>query len=228
MLTASEHEQVAAAVAKADAGTSGEILCVLAAKVSNYRETPLAWAAAAALLLPPLALVFGVHGLVLSALGADWGSGTGASVESAVLSILSLYAAAQIATFAVVAAVIAAVKPLKSALTPKALKQRRVHQAAMAQLMATRLLGSSIGAAVVIFASLQDRMVVVVADEAIHSKVGEAAWNKAVARVLAGIKSGQPASGFIEAVDLCGALLAEHFPVDGAVHTHLADGLLEL
>ena len=78
--------------------------------------------------------------------------------------------------------------------------------------MATRLLGSQIGAAVVIFASLEDRMVAVVADEAIHRKVGDQAWDKAVAAVLSGVKQGAPATGFIDAVTLCGALLAEHFP----------------
>jgi putative membrane protein len=118
-------------------------------------------------------------------------------------------------------------RPIKLALTPGLLKHRRVRQAAMAQLMATRLLGSQIGAAVVIFASLEDRMVAVVADEAIHRKVGDEAWDKAVAAVLDGVRRGAPAAGFVDAVNLCGGLLAQHFPPDGAPH-HLADGVLEL
>ena len=155
-----------------------------------------------------------------------WDAG-GGGLDAAVRAVLSGYALAQILVFALIALAIAAVRPIKLALTPGFLKHRRVRQAAMAQLMATRLLGSQIGAAVVIFASLEDRMVAVVADEAIHQKVGDQAWDKAVAAVLTGVKQGAPASGFIDAVNLCGALLAEHFPTQGP-ERHLADGLLEV
>ena len=224
MLSKADHETIAAAVRKAEAKTSGEILCVLAHKVSNYRETPLAWAAAAALLLPPLGLAIGTHWLPASA--ANWDAGA-SGADNAVRLALSGYALAQIVVFALVALAIAAFRPLKLALTPAALKHRRVRQAAMAQLMATRLLGSQIGAAVVIFASLEDRMVAVVADEAIHRKVEDKAWDQAVALVLDGVKRGAPKEGFIDAVSLCGDLLAKHFPSEGAPN-HLADGLLEL
>lgn len=223
MLTKADHEQIAAAVAKADAGTSGEILCVLAQKVSNYREVPLAWGVGAALLLPPLGVALGLqHGLG----GAGW-EAPPTGTDGAVRMILGGYALAQVVIFALVALIIAAVRPVKLALTPSVLKHRRVRQAALGQLMATRLLGSEIGAAVVVFVSLEDRMVAVVADEAIHAKVGDQAWDKAVAAVQDGVGQGQPAAGFIRAVELCGALLAEHFPAGGSGR-HLKDGLLEI
>ncbi len=222
MLSQADHKKIASAVRQAEASTSGEILCVLAGKVSNYRETPLAWGAGAALLLPPLAVMIGIH----SAPGVGWDVGS-RGIDAVVGAALTGYASAQILVFAFVALLIAAVRPIKLALTPGLLKHRRVRQAAMAQLMAARLLGSQIGAAVVIFASLEDRMVAVVADEAIHQKVDDSAWDKAVTAVLEGIRRGAAADGFVQAVTLCGGLLAQHFPSDGAPH-HLADGLLEL
>jgi putative membrane protein len=224
MLSKADHDAIAVAVADAEVRTSGEILCVLAHRVSNYRETPLAWAAAAALLLPPVALALGAR-LTLGA-GSMWESSL-SGAERAAPFALGGYALAQIVIFAAVALAIAAFRPVKLALTPAILKHRRVRQAAFAQLMATRLLGSQIGAAVVIFASLEDRMVTVVGDEAIHAKVGDKAWAAAVAAVQAGVRRGEPAAGFIDAVALCGALLAEHFPTDGHAH-HLADGVLEI
>ena len=224
MLTKADHDKIAAAVRKAEAGTSGEILCVLAQKVSNYRETPLAWGAGAALLLPPIVLALGVRLAPDAATGWDAGAG---GLDGAVRTVLGGYALAQILVFTLTALAIAAFGPVKLALTPAILKHRRVRQAAMAQLMATRLLGSQIGAAVVIFASLEDRMVVVVADEAIHQKVGDQAWDMAVAAVLNGVKQGAPAAGFIEAISQCGTLLAEHFPSSGH-QRHLADGVLEV
>lgn len=224
MLTKADHEKIAQAVRTAEAGTSGEILCVLAQKVSNYRETPLAWGAGAALLAPPMVLALGVRLAPESASGWDVAAG---GLDGMVRAVLTGYALTQILVFALTALAIAAFRPVKLALTPGVLKHRRVRQAALAQLMATRLLGSQIGAAVVIFASLEDRMVAVVADEAIHQKVGDQAWDKAVAAVLKGVKQGAPADGFIEAVTLCGALLAEHFPAQGR-QPHLADGMLEV
>lgn len=224
MLTKADHDKIAAAVRQAEAATSGEILCVLAGKVSNYRETPLAWGAGAALLLPPMAVMVGIHSAPAAAQGWDTGAWEGNAMVGAALTG---YASVQILVFALVALLIAAVRPVKLALTPGLLKHRRVRQAAMAQLMAARLLGSQIGAAVVIFASLEDRMVAVVADEAIHEKVGDPAWDKAVAAVQEGIRQGGAADGFVEAINLCGGLLAEHFPSLGSPH-HLADGLLEL
>jgi len=53
MLTPEDHRRIEAAVARAEDGTSGDIFCVLAGEVSSYREVPIAWGAAAALLIPP-------------------------------------------------------------------------------------------------------------------------------------------------------------------------------
>ncbi len=226
MLSEADHASIAAAVAKAEASTSGEILCVLSKKVSNYRETPLAWATAAALVVPPLAVAFGLHPWLLSQAGGDWVATNATTLDASVRVALTSYAMVQMVIFVAVAGAIALATPLKLALTPKALKHRRLRQAAMQQLQATRLLGAT--AAVVIFAAQDERMVIVVADEAIHLKAGDAAWDAAVAAVLAGIRNGDPAAGFVAAIEMCGGYLAEHFPSTGARRNALSDGLVEL
>ena len=228
MLTPEDHDRIIAAVGKAEAATSGEILCVLAKQVSNYREVPLAWAAAAALLAPPIGLALGLHPLMVSQVAGGWVAANTAALDSSLRLALTGYGLIQVLVFAVVAVLIASVTPLKLALTPTVLKRRRVHQAAMHQLMATRLLGSGMGAAVVIFASQGERMVAVVGDEAIHVKAGDPVWKAAVDAVLQGVKSGDPASGFVRAIEICGAVLAEHFPAEGRSHNALSDRLVEL
>ncbi len=55
-LSATDHARISLAIAEAETRTSGEIFCVLAERVSSYRDISLGWAAAAALILP-LALV---------------------------------------------------------------------------------------------------------------------------------------------------------------------------
>ena len=47
MLTQSDRARIEAAIKAAEAGTTGEIYCVVAGESSDYRETPLAWVIAA-------------------------------------------------------------------------------------------------------------------------------------------------------------------------------------
>jgi putative membrane protein len=60
-MTPEDQARIAEAVAAAEKTTAGEIFCVLAPEVSDYRETPLVWAAAAALILPGAALFAGLR-----------------------------------------------------------------------------------------------------------------------------------------------------------------------
>ncbi len=68
------------------------------------------------------------------------------------------------------------------------------------------------GTGVLVFASLFERRAVVLADRGIHEKAGEAAWDRAVAALVAGVRRGDPGQAFVDAIALCGARLAEHFP----------------
>src|SRR3569833_2096110 len=99
------------------------------------------------------------------------------------------------------------------ALLPPSTAATAPSQAALHHLKAAHLVADE--GVVVIFASDQERIVTVVADEALHLKAGDAAGDGAVTAVLGGIKAGDPTSGFVSAIQLCGAYLAEHFPLSG-------------
>ncbi len=68
------------------------------------------------------------------------------------------------------------------------------------------------GTGVLVFASLFERRAVVLGDHGIHEKMADGEWQKALEALVAGLHRGDPASGFCEAIALCGAKLAEHFP----------------
>jgi putative membrane protein len=70
------------------------------------------------------------------------------------------------------------------------------------------------GTGVLVFASLFERQAVVLGDHGIHAKMGDAEWERALAALVAGTRAGDPARGFVDAVALVGARLAEHFPRD--------------
>lgn len=68
------------------------------------------------------------------------------------------------------------------------------------------------GTGVLVFASLFERRAVVLGDHGIHARMGEGEWQRAVDALLAGMRTGDPARGFCEAIAQVGARLAEHFP----------------
>jgi putative membrane protein len=206
--SAEDSERIAAAVAAAEQRTSGEIVVVLAAEVSSYREIPVIWAATFALIAPALAVWLGLRPHTLL---AGWSAEHAAALEAGVAWAISAYALTQAALFVIVYLIVAW-KPIRRALTPAFLRRERTHKAAMAQFMATGLDGAPDRTGVVIFAALDDHVVEIVADEAIHAKVGEGAWAEAVAAMQTALRAGSLAEGIERGVALCGAALARHFP----------------
>jgi putative membrane protein len=73
------------------------------------------------------------------------------------------------------------------------------------------------GTGVLVFASLFEHEAVVLGDHGIHDKMG-AEWDRAVGVLVDGMRAGDPGKGFVEAVALVGARLAEHFPRDPSAH----------
>jgi putative membrane protein len=229
MLSEADHRKIETAVKAAEARTSGEIVCILSHEVSNYREVPLAWGAAAAQLLPPQALLAGWRpGALLGAVaGNDWTAGQFGALDTLIAHSLESYAIVQVILFAITAAIVA-IPPVRRMVTPTTLKRHRVHRAAMQQFLATGLHAAADRTGVVIFASQADRRVELLADDAIHTAVGDVAWNAAVKAVQDGMRRRDPASGFISAIQICGDALAEHFPSTGPHANALSDRLLEL
>ncbi len=226
MLTQSDHERIAAAITEAESKTSGEIFCVLTHEVSRYREVPLAWATAAALVAPPLLVLAGLHRLALADIFSSWTDETVRAVESVILRALTTYTLLQAGIFLGVALVVA-LPSVRRLLTPRFLKRHRVRQMARHHFAASGARLSHAEPHILIYASLGDRQVELVAHRAIHDAVGEGPWNAAVTAVTDGMKAGKPADGFIRAIEICGAALAKHFPPSGPPKNLLPNDILE-
>jgi len=235
MLSEADHRRVAEAVVLAEAKTTGEIFCIVSNEVSQYREIPLAYASAAALILPPLAAAFGFQFWILSDASArllnqaNWSSlGWHAQeAQARVFEAITAYAVVQAILFALVALVVS-VPTIRRALTPQSLKRHRVRRTAYAHFASTGLAGDLQRTGVLIFASLQDRQVEIVADKGIHDAVGDAVWDKATAELVNSMKKRAPGQGFVNAIGVCGSALAEHYPSDGPHDSRFSDELIEV
>lgn len=226
-MTESDHDRIVAAVAAAESKTAGEIYCVLSPAVSDYRETPLAWATAAALILPAGALLLGFEPQSLTRWFGGWTVGHTAATDATILAALTTYVALQAAVF-VVAALVVAIPPVRRALTPASLKAERVHRAAMEQFLSHGLHATRDRTGVLLFASLAERRAEVVADEGIYKVTDPAVWDEVVDLLIKGLKRRKTADGFVAAVELSGRILAAHVPLGADNPNELPDRLVEL
>jgi putative membrane protein len=217
MLTREEEQRINAAVAEAERGTSGEIFCILAKRTSSYAEVPIAYASIAALLLPLAMVAVGFHPWEFG-----WSTGE-AEPEQATLA----YAALQAIVFMVVL-LVTAIRPVRMMLAPEPLKRSRVQRIALQQFMAKGLHQTEGRTGVLIFAAAEERRAEVIADEGIYRKVDAEVWTEALEARAAGLKRKDAAEGFVEAVRLCGAVLAQHFPAKGDNPNELPDQIVTI
>ena len=76
---------------------------------------------------------------------------------------------------------------------------------------------------VLVYLLLADRDVEIVADRAVHRRVGEAAWEAICKRMEAAFRDGRLVDGLEAGVREISALLAQHFPGDGRDANELPD-----
>ena len=204
MISDNDRTRIAAAIRTAESRTSGEIFCVLAQRASGYTLVPIAWAAALGLLVPwPLIYL------------TTW--------PASVIYVLQLIAVA------VMAGVLW--RPaLRYRLVSPRTKRERAHSVALQQFWEQQLQKTEGRTGVLIFASLAERYVEIVPDAGIAKKVPAEAWQPAAAALTAAVKDGRPGDGFVAAIEQCGAILAEHFPLipDTVNPNELPDRLVEI
>jgi putative membrane protein len=227
MLSPADHDRLHAAIATAEAATSGEIFCVVARESAAYREVPLAWAAVVALLGPLLALTLGLRpAMLIAPLQGGWTAAHAGALEAATMAAVVGYAGLQVILFAVTLALVS-FPPVRLRLTPRFVKKAHVHSRALEQFTHRRHAGRA-PTGVLIYASSAERYIEIVADEDIHEKVGEAYWDSAIKAATARIRVGDAVGGLTAAVELCGKALADNFPSDGAARDAATDDLSEI
>jgi putative membrane protein len=217
-----DRARVSAAVAAAERGSSGEIVTVVAELSDAYHDVGLHYAVLAMLLVP--ALLAALPGAAI-----DRGLGLFAGWDETITRgalMASLFVALAL-TFLIVRYALAWMK-LRMALTPRATKARRVRRRAVELFRAAAERRTTGRTGVLLYLSLLERRAEIVADEAIHAKVAPELWGEAMAALLEEVKAGRPADGMVRAVEMIGAVLAEHFPVGQGDANELPDRLITL
>lgn len=195
-LTGPDFERIAEAIRRAEETTSGEIVCVLARRSSDYAYVPPLWGAFVALASPWPMLLF-----------TD-------------LSTREIFSA-QMAIF-VAATLFVSWGPVRFFLTPRAVKRARAAREAIEQYFSRGVAATRARTGVLIFVSCAERYARIVADDAIAAKIANDEWRCALDLLLAEMRQERVADGFVAAIEECARLLAKHAP-PGASGDELPD-----
>jgi len=223
-ITDSDRARIAEAISAAEQQTSGEIFCVVSRRVSAYVDVSLAWAASMALLAP---IVFIPFVLDFRWPGDGWEAAHEAAQAATTGQALALYALSQALVFVGVF-LLTRIPAVRRLATPAAIRRGRVREAALQQFLAHGVHVTEKRTGVLIFAALDEQQVELIADEGIYAKVDEDAWAQAVAVLTRELRADRPVEGFAAAIDLCGQVLARHFPPRPDNPNELPDHLILL
>ncbi|HEY1771866.1 MAG TPA: TPM domain-containing protein [Gammaproteobacteria bacterium] len=201
--TDDDRREIKAAVHSAEQRTSGEFVAVAARSSDAYHSAALLWSVALALILPAPLLLF------------------------TQLRFLHIYQL-QILVFILSMLLLEFLPGLHMTLVPKRLRHARASRLAHAQFYEQGVQLTHGHSGVMLFVSLAERYVEIVADKGIHEKIGEARWQAIVDGFVQKVGAGDVTDGFVLAISACGEAMAEHYPAKPGDEDELSDGLIEI
>lgn len=191
-LSDDDLERVRRAVEAAEERSAGEIVPYVVEASDDYEAA--AWKGAA------LGALAGVLAAVLvHRLGGYWGGGP---------LVWGLLPAAAGAAAGFLAAAWAL--PVRRWLVPAEERELRVERRAAEAFVEREVFATRDRTGILIFLSLFERRVVVMADSGIHARVERPVWEGLADDLAAGIKAGRAAEALVEAVGRCGEILERH------------------
>ncbi|HYG62517.1 MAG TPA: hypothetical protein VEL74_08035 [Thermoanaerobaculia bacterium] len=192
LFTDADLEAVRAAVQEAEARTAGEIVPYVVEESDEYPTA--AWKGAAlGALLGPLAAA------VLFYAAGHW------ATHPPVWMLLPPAAGAAAGYLLTLL-----IAPVKRWMAGEELLEVRSRRRAEVAFLEQEVFRTRDRTGILLFVSLFEHRVVVLADSGIHQKVAPGEWDGIVAGVVQGIRAGRPGAALIAAIAECGKLLERH------------------
>jgi putative membrane protein len=184
-------DAIQTAVREAEARTSGEIVPYVVDRSDEYHNAIWKGAALGALLGPMAALA--IH---------RWSNVWGIP--------LGIWIALPAPLGGAVGYLLALLHPVRRWLAGEHTLDARARRRAAGAFLEQEVFRTRNRTGILLFVSLFERRVVLLADSGIHQKVEEGAWEAITHRLAEGIRSGRPGPALIEAIRSCGELLERH------------------
>jgi putative membrane protein len=195
-LTAAERDQVTAVVREVELTTSGEIVPMIVSRSDDY---PMAAAVCSTAISLPLGL------LLTDLLGSHLWIG-----DRNIWLFLGIIAF----SYPVFYALILRTDGFKRFFLNRRQAEHEVREAALAAFYSERLYKTRDENGILIFISVLEQKVWILADAGINRKIEQAAWEDIVSELTAGIKAGRRCEALCAAVRRVGGILSTHFPYE--------------
>ncbi len=194
-LTDSEQEQIKASVAAAEKTTSGEIVVIVVPASYHYPTAEILGATAFSL---PLSLI-------LTPLTGElmWIGPQNMWVFLGVFSLL----------FALFYTLVKRIPVLKRLFLTKKEIAEEVEEAALTHFYKHQLDKTRDETGVLLFVSVLEHQVWILADRGINAKLPPGTWDQVVSNMVSGIKENRQAEALCQAVASVGRQLSQHFPI---------------
>lgn len=111
---------------------------------------------------------------------------------------------------------------------PSRVKQKEVYCRALRHFVESGVYKTIDRSGVLIFISVLERRVIILADDGISAKIEQSAWAKICNALTESIKEKNAGEGICQAIKSCGELLSQHFPAKNKNPNELNDGLMVL
>ena len=189
-----DRQRIADAIREAEAATAAEIVPYVVVQSEAY---------------PAARWRGGVFGALLVV-------GAAAVLRAAPISVLTPYLAdlpvlaAGLAAGLTGAVVAGAVPPLLRALTPADEMGRAVYRRAVEAFLEHELFDTDGRTGILLFVSLNEHRIEVLADRGIDAQVDEAAWADVTDHIRRGIETDRLTKGLLNGIECCGRVLEEH------------------
>ena len=184
--TIEEHKRIDAAIAEIERSTAADLSVVVIRVSDRYSLYPIAWAAAGAIL----------SGALVTMLRPDIASRTTILIELSFLTVVT---------------VLLDWLPLRLSIVSERVKHAHARQLAHREFNA-HVAGGPQRHMILLFVSLGERYVEIIADHETHALAPAGTWNNIVDEFLQTVKAGCVADGVLAAAAACGEILKTHHP----------------
>jgi len=209
----SDNEKIKLTVKEAESKTSGEIAVAIIKESDNYAIYELLFALFCGFVYF-FVMMFFVNGIEIFLKNMFWGYSVSYLLLFYGLSVFVVISAAYF---------LSNLSFIDKLIVPKSVMKRKVNERAVRQFMESGVYNTKDRTGILIFISVLEQQVELLADKGINEKISQENWNSIVNHIVEGIKSGEVAGNLSESISKCGKLLAEHFPIQSDDVNELKD-----